>query len=150
MSFTITGKCSTFGGPDDDGVLPSEDLALYERKDLPDAPPGLFLPQQPANTIGTARRLNPKAFYVAMRWAYTDGERNTVKRGLGVCLPVTTSRSWLRKNRVIVTANGISREAYAVDWGPNSTTGRIVDMSPGLAAALEVKTDQCVTVTINV
>ena len=85
-----------------------------------------------------------------MRWAYTDGERNTVKRGLGVCLPVTTSRSWLRKNRVIVTANGISREAYAVDWGPNSTTGRIVDMSPGLAAALEVKTDQCVTVTINV
>jgi len=147
-AFSITGTCSTFGGPDDTGVSPSEELALYERQDVSTAPKGLFLERQPQGTTGTARRLNPKAYYVAMRWAYKDSDRSTVKPGLGVCLPVTTPRAWLKRNPVTVSANGHSVKAWAVDWGPNSRTGRIVDMSPGLAEALEVRTDQKVTVEI--
>src|SRR4029450_8225455 len=40
----VTGSCSWFGGPDDDGVSPSEGLAfLYGGSDAPD----LFLPNPP-------------------------------------------------------------------------------------------------------
>ena len=153
MSFQITGKCSTFGGPKDTGVAADEDLALYERKDLTGAPPGLFLPQQPAGTTGTARRLNPQACYCAMRWAYSDASKSMVKPGLGVCLPVTTSRAWLVRNPLLLTnpkrPDIKPIKVYGVDWGPNSNTGRIVDLSPGVAAALQVETDGTVTVTIN-
>lgn len=90
MSFIIKGKCSTFGGKDDDGVSKSEDLALYERKDLPQAPPGLFMDRQPEGTTGTARRLNPLAFYVAMRWAYTPEVAGKIVE-FGQRLPVVTS-----------------------------------------------------------
>lgn len=43
-SEVITGKCSWFGGPDDDGVDPNEGLAFIY--DIDDAP-HLFLPEQP-------------------------------------------------------------------------------------------------------
>ena len=152
--FQITGKCSTFGGKNDLGVAPNEDLALYERKDLATAPPGLFLPQQPTNTTGTARRLNPAAYYCAMRWSYSDASKNVNKPGLGVCLPVTTSRQWLKANPVLISNPKRPEipaiKVYGVDWGPNSDTGRIVDLSPGVAAALQVETDGMVTVTIAV
>ena len=52
----VVGACSWFGGPDDDGVSPSEGLAfLYELEDAPH----LFLPSQPSGTTGLARRLDP-------------------------------------------------------------------------------------------
>jgi uncharacterized protein (TIGR02594 family) len=35
-----------------------------------------------------------------------------------------------------------------VDWGPNANTGRVIDVSPGVMAALGLKTDDTVTVTI--
>jgi hypothetical protein len=152
--FQITGKCSTFGGPRDEGVGPDEDLAMYDEPKITGAPPGLFLPQQPANTTGTARRLNPAAFYCAMRWAYSDASKSALKPGLGVCLPVTTSRQWLKTNPVLISNPKRPEipavKVFGVDWGPNSDTGRIVDLSPGVAAALQVETDGMVTVTIAV
>lgn len=149
MSFTIKGKCSTFGGPLDLGVSKSEDLALYERKDLPQAPPGLFMDRQPEGTTGTARRLNSQAFYVAMRWAYTPEVAGKIVE-FGERLPVVTSIRWLRSHQVTVAANGKSFKAWPCDFGPNGRTERIVDMSPGLATALGVKTDDWVAVTIEV
>jgi uncharacterized protein (TIGR02594 family) len=126
---TITGKISVFGGPDDNGSGdPTEGLALYEpeqaikRQDL-------FL------TVGDGlfRRLNPAAFYVACRWDYTK-----------------TPKSWLRSHTVKLTANGKSVEASPVDWGPHVNTGRSIDMSPGAAKALGVKTDDTVVAEVPI
>ena len=67
---------SVFGGPADEGVGPHEGLALIGPTDL-----GiwwyscLFLPESPAGTTGLARRLNPRAFYLAMRWDTRAGRR---------------------------------------------------------------------------
>lgn len=149
MKLVLTGKCSTFGGPNDTGVAPDEDLALYERKDVESAPKGLFLERQPEGTTGTARRLNPEAFYCAMRWAYNAKQR-AENTGFGTCLPIVTPRKWLRENTVTVSANGKTFKAVPVDFGPNGRTRRIADLSPGLAKALGVSTDDEVTVTIEV
>ncbi len=128
----ISGKMSTFGGPRDMGVTPSEGLALFEKQDLC-APItcGLFLDHQPSGTSGLARRLDPDAFYLAMRWDYAK-----------------TPRQYLRKISVKVSANGRTLEARPVDWGPNIRTNRIADLSPGLARALGLNTDDTVTVEI--
>lgn len=134
LALVWEGKCSTFGGPDDTGVRPSEDLALYDRSDLKTARgASLFLPQQPKGTTGLARRLNPKALYVACRWPYT-----------------VVGREWLRTHAVRVSVRGKpgSVEAWPVDWGPHKKTGRIVDCSPRLLVALGVKTDDVLEVTV--
>lgn len=128
---------SLFGGPADDGVGPHEGLALVGTTDL-----GiwwfssLFLPEQPAGTTGLARRLNPRAFYLAMRWDYTHWPkeflRNTVVK-------------------LMNPMNGLHVFARPVDFGPGDgavidglptqDTGRIADLSPGAAKALGLKTD---------
>src|SRR5437879_1874515 len=74
-----TGKMSTFGGPQDTGVSPSEGLALFDASDI--APnPQLFLAAQPAGTTGLARRLDPDAKYLACRWDYSVTPRNFLKQ----------------------------------------------------------------------
>ena len=157
--FLITGRISFFGGPKDKDVGPNEDLALYERKDVADAPPGLFLARQPEGTTGTARRLNPGFPYIAMRWAYTDRDRSVMLfdrhgRPLGVCLPVTTSRSWLKRHTVLVSNPKKPWlkpvEATPCDWGPNSSTQRIADAAPVIASLLELETDDNVQITVPV
>jgi hypothetical protein len=40
-------------------------------------------------------------------------------------------------------------DARPADWGPNVTTGRVADLSPSLAAALELDTDDEVLITIS-
>ena len=137
LIFLGTGKMSTFGGPADEGVGPHEGLALVGPTDL-----GiwwwscLFLPAQPAGTTGLARRLNPRAFYLAMRWNYGN-----------------TPRELLRNTVVKLTnpANGLHVLARPVDFGPGDgsvidgqatrDTGRIADLSPGAATALGLLTD---------
>ncbi len=132
-----TGKMSVFGGPADDGVGPQEGLALIGRSDL-----GiwwyssLFLPQAPAGTTGLARRLNPRAFYLAMRWDYARFPKQL-----------------LRNSVVKLTnpANGLHVFARPVDFGPGDgsvidgqatlDTGRLADLSPGAATALGLQTD---------
>src|SRR4030095_11221222 len=74
--FTATGTCSTFGGPDDTGVSPSEGLAfIYDY----DEAPWLFLRQQPPATSGLARRLDPAVFYLACRWDYSQTSKEMLR-----------------------------------------------------------------------
>jgi hypothetical protein len=124
----VDGTCSWFGGPDDDGVSPSEGLAfLYEVSDAPD----LFLPEQPPGTTGLARRLDPETFYVATRWDYD-----------------VTPKEMLRdqSKKALVRANDREFLARPADWGPNENTGRVADLSPGLMDALGIDTDSRVEV----
>ena len=135
-----TGKMSVFGGPADEGVGPHEGLALIGPTDLAFWwYSSLFLPQQPDGTTGLARRLNPRAFYLAMRWDYASW-------------PV----SFLRNAIVKLTNPESGRYVYArpVDFGPGDgsvidgeptrDTGRIADLSPGAATALGLQTDDVV------
>src|SRR6478736_3583346 len=63
----LSGKVSWFGGPADTGVSPDEGLAfIYDVEDAP----YLFLAEQPPDTTGLARRLNPETYYIACRWDY--------------------------------------------------------------------------------
>jgi hypothetical protein len=140
LIFLGSGKMSTFGGPADEGVGPHEGLALVGPSDL-----GvwwwsyLFLPESPVGTTGLARRLNPRAFYLAMRWNYA-------------VYPV----QFLRNTMVKLTnpANGFHVLARPVDFGPGDgsvidgettrDTGRIADLSPAAATALVLRTDDIV------
>ena len=125
---TIRGRVSSFGGPDDTGVGPDEGLAFIF--DVSDAP-HLFLPEQPPGTTGLARRLDPDAFYIAVRWDYAQ-----------------TPKDMLPDMLVAVQAVSSGRVAIATpaDWGPHEDTGRVADISPGLMAELEIETDDEVIV----
>ena len=127
--FEATGPCSSFGGPDDEGVSPSEELAFIQEMDQA---PHLFLPYQPEGTSGLARRLNPYVHYVACRWDYNE-----------------TSRDMLTDKVALVRAQktGIALTAFPADWGPNQNTGRVADLSPGLMADLGIETDDVVEIT---
>jgi hypothetical protein len=127
---TLVGKMSTFGGPDDTGVKPNEGLALFGPSDVA-ANPDIFLDKQPADTTGEARRLNPDANYLACRWDYA-----------------ATPKDYLRTIKVRVSANGKSEDARPVDKGPDESTHRIADLSPGLAHKLGLNTDDTCTVAI--
>ena len=129
---TISGRISIFGGPDDPGVGRDEGLALLEESDLADYP-GLFLPEQPAGTTGLARRLNPDANYIACRWNYDETPREHLRR-------ITV--------RVVNPTTGASEVAQPVDWGPGEKSGRVADLSPGLARRLGVVTDQTCRVLV--
>jgi hypothetical protein len=124
----LQGKCSWFGGPDDAGVKSSEGLAFIQS--IEDAP-YLFLPEQPPNTTGLARRLNPDAHFIACRWDYA-----------------VTPSELLLKETVLIRAvrTGIVMRAFPADWGPHVDTGRIADISMGLMNALDIETDDEVTV----
>ncbi len=136
------GKISTFGGPDDKGVGQTEGLALIGQADA-----GkwwfssLFLTR---GSTGYARGLNPDAYYIAMRWNYAETPKNLLRRMVvRVCNP----------------ANGRIAFARPVDYGPgdgtlidgNPTrdTGRIADLSPGLAAYLGLETDDVAVITLD-
>lgn len=135
MTFKLRGKISTFGGPRDTGVSRTEGLALIGAHDLREWWfARLFLPEQPEGTTGLARRLNPAAFYIAMRWGQDGLPANRQAR-----------RAIFRLTNP--NANPVRTIfAQAADWGPNARTGRLVDMSPGAASALGLETDQIVEV----
>jgi N-acetyl-anhydromuramyl-L-alanine amidase AmpD len=133
--FRAEGKMSTFGGPQDFGMTPSEGLALFDKPDLNNPKHAiLFLPAPPPGTSGLGRRLNPDKYYLACRWDYTQ-----------------TSRDLLRNTTALVRnpQNGKSAYARPVDWGPNISTGRVADLSPGLAGFLGLDTDEDVVITIS-
>jgi N-acetylmuramoyl-L-alanine amidase len=130
----LRGTVSWFGGPDDDGVSPSEGLAfIYEVDDAPH----LFLPEQPPGTTGLARRLNPDKFYIACRWDYDAPG---------------TSKADLLHVKVLVRApkTGKAFVCDPADWGPHEDTGRVADISPGLMGALEIETDDEVEVVFPI
>lgn len=125
---------STFGGPHDTGVGLHEGLALIEEYDLREWWfRRLFLPPPPAATdgVGLARRLNPEAYYIAMRWADHGISREVARRALfRLTNPVTGKQLF----------------AQAADFGPATRTHRLVDMSPGCAGLLGLSTDDTVLV----
>jgi hypothetical protein len=135
-----TGKMSTFGGPADDGVGPHEGLALIGPTDLAYWWFScLFLPQSPDGTTGLARRLNPRAYYMAMRWDYgrfsKDFLRNTVVK---LTNPV---------NERFVFARPVDfgpGDGTVIDGEPTPDTGRLADLSPGAAKELGLQTDDTV------
>jgi N-acetylmuramoyl-L-alanine amidase len=133
--FRVEGKMSTFGGPHDLGMAANEDLALFTKADLQDPKYAyLFLPASPPGTSGLGRRLNPDQYYFACRWNYADTPKEFLRRALA---------------RVENPANGRAADARPVDWGPHPSTGRVADLSPGLAAALGLNTDDIVRITIS-
>jgi len=133
--FRVEGKMSTFGGPLDIGMAPDEGLALFDKSDLTNPKYAyLFLPAPPPGTSGLGRRLNPKQYYFACRWNYTDTPKEFLRRTLA---------------RVENPVNGRAADARPVDWGPNPSTGRVADLSPGLAADLGLNTDDVVRITIS-
>jgi hypothetical protein len=81
-----------------------------------------------------ARRLDPASFYLACRWDYN-----------------VTSKVQLLNSKATVRnpANGSTAEAQPVDWGPDASTGRVADLSPGLAECLGLSTDDEVEVTLG-
>lgn len=136
---TEVGKMSVFGGTGplwpkgyDDGVASDEGLALCEPSEVGNFP-GLFLAEQPAGTTGLARRLDPAAHYLAMRWDYHE-----------------TPKAFLQAIQVQATnpRTGKNLMVRPVDWGPNAKTGRIADFSPGAAAALGLSTDDTVSILV--
>lgn len=131
--YRVTGKCSTFGGPWDDGVKRAEGLALLfqweqvAQNELDE----YFLAKPPEkNDTGLARAMNPHSYYVAMRWNY--------KR---------TPRKWLLGSMVKITNEdtGVSVMAKPLDWGPAEWTNRTCDVSPAIKKALRLTTDSVVT-----
>jgi hypothetical protein len=121
----FSGKCSWFGGPDDDGVDADEGLAFIDEVD--DAP-FLFLEEQPPDTTGLARRLDPDMYYVACRWDYAITSK--------AMLVGSGQRALVKAKRT-----GKKARAWPADWGPHEDTGRVADISPGLMDALEIDTD---------
>jgi hypothetical protein len=133
--FRVEGKMSTFGGPHDLGMSPDEGLALFTKADLQNPKYAyLFLPAPPPGTSGLGRRLNPNQYYFACRWNYAETPKEFLRRALAY---------------VENPANGRAADARPVDWGPHTSTGRVADLSPGLAAALELDTDDVVRITIS-
>jgi hypothetical protein len=130
--FTQSGKMSTFGGPQDTGMSKTEGLALYG-SEAAFAKAGIgdwLLSAKEAGAPGLGRRLDPTKFYLAARWDYK-----------------ITAKTFLRTARIRVTnlKTGTNHIARAVDWGPNVRTKRAADLSPGLAKALGLETnDECV------
>lgn len=130
----ISGRMSTFGGPADGPAAGNrrrdwlaEGLALLAPADVQDPRLSkIFLPEQPPGTTGLARRLNPRAFYVACRFDYKK-----------------TPKSFLRTAdlRVRNPRTGAAVNAVAADWGPSEASGRVADLSPGLADYLGLTTD---------
>ena len=129
---TLVGKMSVFGGPNDTGVDQDENLSLFEPGDVA-ANQDIFLPAQPPGTTGLARRLNPQAKYLACRWDLDE-----------------TPKTFLRTITVKVSnaSTGTSAKARPVDTGPDISTGRVADLSPGLAQILDLKTDDICHVEI--
>ncbi len=124
----VRGKISTFGGPLDTGVAPDEGLALIEPPDLDEWWfDRLFLTLQPPATTGLARRLNPDAFYLAMRWEDYGIDRETARRAT---FKITNPK------------NNEFRYAQGSDFGPADWTNRVADLSPGIATALGLETDE--------
>jgi hypothetical protein len=109
-------------------VASDEGLAFID--EVEDAP-HLFLPRQPPQTTGLARRLDPHAHYIACRWDYD-----------------VTPRAMLLEQVALVRAlpTGRSLTAFPADWGPHEDTGRVADISPGLMEALGIQTDDEVEV----
>ena len=132
-TISITGRMSTFGGPNDPGMKPTENLAWIDNEAAAAGYPGFFLPRQAG--VGFGRRLRTEKYYLACRWDYSVTPKRFLAQATTVC-------------KVSNPKNGKSIEARPIDWGPHDTTGRVADLSPGAADALGLETDDVCTVLV--
>lgn len=134
----IRAKIYTFGipgsGADDQDIKSDETLSLVESDHQNSAVANLFLKEQPRNTTGLMRRLDPSKFYLACRF---DKKSMT---------------GYLRSHQVTVTnLSDPARKpvkASVVEWGPPLNPdgsekieykGLAAGLSPGLAYALGLR-----------
>jgi hypothetical protein len=115
----VRGRVSWFGGPRDTGVTSTETGAItgehLRSLNDPVDPSASTLSSRPADY-----------YYVAMRWAYApNGTR------------------WWRDARLVIVnpASGRAVVVRPVDWGPNTSTRRILDLSPQALTDLGLSTD---------
>ncbi len=127
------GRMSTFGGPEDQGVGLHEGLALISENDVTlSRYAHLFMSVEAAALviakrenipapakIGMARRLNPLAFYLAMRWDQALAPFRHVYRNSDNTVNAQTF-TILRHGIVRLTnpENGFCLFATPVDYGP--------------------------------
>lgn len=125
----LRGKISTFGSDSDSGMTKTEGLSIYEHHEA-DLRPDLFNPRSSDETLGTSQRMKPDTFYFAYRFPLNPRPDRKALQGT----------QWLFRN----PQNGRMATAWLIDYGPNENTGRFFDLSPGLANALQLSTDQLV------
>lgn len=121
------GKISVFGGPSDTGMTLTEGLSIFEHHEA-DLRPDLFTPRSSDLSIGTSKRLNPKAYYFAYRFPLNPRPSRAILQ----------ATQWLFRN----PSNGRCCICWLADFGPHEDTGRKFDLSPGAANALLAETDQ--------
>ena len=120
----VRGSISWFGGPDDMGVGPTETCAITGEiaRQLND----------PMNPSASTLASRPEDYYyAAMRWNYSPN-----------------GRTFWQDARILVTnpITGMQLVVRPVDWGPNTSTGRVIDLSPQSLADLGLTTDDFVLV----
>ena len=131
MTLNLYGRVSWFGGPDDMGVAPSENLAFIY--DIYTAP-YLFLATQPEGTSGLARRLNPSVPFLAVRWNYDVYPKTMLASG--------------DYRALVLDRAPVARSARGRQIGDRSEeTGRVADISSGLMEYLGIETDDEVEIT---
>ncbi|MBX7193724.1 MAG: N-acetylmuramoyl-L-alanine amidase, partial [Sandaracinaceae bacterium] len=115
----VRGRVSWFGGPRDTGVTTTETGAVSGERlrslNSPLSPDAATLRSRPADY-----------YYAAMRWSYSpNGTR------------------WWRDARILVVnpATGAAVVVRPVDWGPNTSTRRVIDLSPQALSDLGLDTD---------
>ncbi len=123
---TLRGKMSTFGGPNDTGMTPTEGLAIIQNSDIGTVPGVKELFIDPARGALGRNLNNKKAAYIACRWDYR-----------------VTPRSYLAATNVIVRnpITGKQIAARPVDWGPAEWTHRVADLSDFVADELGLQTN---------
>jgi hypothetical protein len=115
----VRGTVSWFGGPRDTGVSSTETGAIsgdvLRSLNNPVSPDAATLASRPADY-----------YFVAMRWSYSPN-----------------GQAFWRDARILVRnpATGVAVVARPVDWGPNTSTHRIIDLSPQTLADLGLDTD---------
>ncbi|GAA5127124.1 DUF2272 domain-containing protein [Luteolibacter yonseiensis] len=145
----LRGKMSHFGGAADTGMAATEGLALVSERNFAaviqlhrakvsekGGAQALFVnPNAVGKPLG--HNLNPKAYYLAMRW-----------KDHGLARAILHHADTVVEVGNLLTGNFL--RATPVDFGPATWTGRIADLSPGLADALELVTDQecCVRISL--
>jgi len=143
-----SGKCSSFGGPDDAGDRMYGQAFLYDVT----APNEInqYMPKLVDKGFFRREVLDLDEFPIV-----TDYEGREHKAGLSWALDpsapycaVLLDQEWighLRGDRcpsMMVSYNGKSIVCRLTDRGPATRTGRMIDLSPGAMEYLGVKTDQ--------
>ncbi len=120
----LEGRVSCFGGPDDEYMKFDEGLALYEHAEA-NKRLDLFYLRGTDLRMATNTRLNPDAYYIAVRYPG------------GIDRAILQASIWWVKNP---ETDKVVR-ASLVDWGPALWTNRVADLSPGIVKELGIKTD---------